>query len=236
MTVIPKEKLGGFQRWQITSSDQKPVISPPVEAPAPVIEEAVVSTEETVAEVQLPTAEEIEQIHEEARKAGYEAGFEEGKNEAEKRCEAIVQEATQSIETLVKNIENALEQLDQSVANQLLELALETARQLTAGAIKVRSDILLPIIQESIASLPMHHAHITVHLNPVDAALIRAGLSEQTGQNNLQIQENNSISQGGCRITAGTSEVDASIETRWRRVLEAIGAEPQAWSNTKQAL
>jgi flagellar assembly protein FliH len=30
-------------------------------------------------------------------------------------------------------------------------------------------------------------------------------------------------------LLAGASEVDATIETRWKRVLEAIGTEPQEW-------
>jgi flagellar assembly protein FliH len=33
-------------------------------------------------------------------------------------------------------------------------------------------------------------------------------------------------------LQAGTSEVDATIETRWKRVLESIGAEPQEWLTT----
>ena len=230
MAVIPKEQLSGFQRWQINSFDQKPVISPPVEtAAAPVPQEEVITSVETTEEIKLPTAEEIEKIHEEARKTGYEAGLEEGKAEAEKQCEELVRNATQTMELLVKNVESSIAELDQSVANQLLQLALEIARQLTAGIIKADTDILLPIIKESIATLPMHHAHVTIHLNPADAALVRTGLGEQTPQNSLQIHETKDISPGGCRLTSGTSEVDATIETRWSRVLEAIGAEPQAW-------
>ena len=149
MSVIPKEQLGGFQRWQINSFDQKPVVTPIVTEAPPPIQDAVVTTEETINEINLPTAEDIERIHEEARKSGYDAGFEEGKVAAEKANESVIQEAMASVSTLIGNIENALNELDQSVANQVLELALEVARQLTGGTIRAQSDHLLPIIKES---------------------------------------------------------------------------------------
>jgi flagellar assembly protein FliH len=30
-------------------------------------------------------------------------------------------------------------------------------------------------------------------------------------------------------LRAGNSEIDAMLETRWKRVLEAIGTEPREW-------
>ena len=58
---------------------------------------------------------------------------------------------------------------------------------------------------------------------------MRQHLGEQFAQTGTQIIEDNTITPGGCQLLAGASEVDASIETRWKRVLEAIGTEPQAW-------
>jgi flagellar assembly protein FliH len=231
MSIIPKEQLGGFQRWQINSFDQSPVITAPVEVAPAVVEKTVSTSEEPAPNLQLPSAEDIERIHEEARKAGYEAGLAEGLSEAEKQSEQASQELTKTISGLLQSFESALVELDQSVANQLLDLALEVSRQLTGGAIKARADILLPIIKEAIAYLPMHHAQVTVHLNPEDAAIVRAGLAATDKE--LLIHESADITRGGCRLTAGTSEVDASIETRWSRVLEAIGSEPQAWLSPK---
>jgi flagellar assembly protein FliH len=37
---------------------------------------------------------------------------------------------------------------------------------------------------------------------------------------------------GGCRVELGASEVDATLETRWRRVLESIGVS-QEWLSNK---
>lgn len=229
MSVIPKEQLGGFRRWQVNSFDQQPAASPLPAATETVAAASVATAEEPSSKLNLPTAEEIGRIQEEARQSGYDAGFEEGMAAARKAGENITQEALAGISRLLANFETALGELDQSVANQLLDMAIETASQLSRAALKVKADYLLPIIREAISSLPLHHAHITLHLNPVDAAQVRPLIAEQMSHHNLQLQENTDIAPGGCRLLAGTSEVDATIETRWCRILESIGAEPQEW-------
>lgn len=225
--IIPKEKLAGYQRWQLNSFDPQPAAGTP--SPPVIVETPVVGASEALPAPALPTPEDIAHLHDEARSAGYAAGFAEGQAAGELAGRQAAQEEAERIGALVGNIEKALGELDQTVAEQILDLALEVAAQISRGAIQARSDFLLPIIKEAVASLPLHHAHVTLHLNPSDAASIRENLSEQLGQSNLQIFENAEIALGGCRLTAGTSEVDASIETRWNRVLEAIGAEPRAW-------
>ena len=130
---------------------------------------------------------------------------------------------------LIGNLETAIADVDQSVAQQLLALAIEIAAQVTRGSIAANTEMLLPIVREAIASLPLHHTNLVLRLNPVDAENIRTQLTEQFAQTSTRIVEDREITPGGCMLQAGPSEVDATIETRWKRVLEAIGTEPQKW-------
>lgn len=224
--IIPKEKLGGFQRWQVNSFDPpRPETAPPVEPPPPAVEASV---EEAPAFV-LPTAEDIERMHEESRATGYQAGYEEGRQAAEEACRTAAMAEAGRLTALIDTFQAALDELDQNVAEHLLALATEIATQMISGSIAVKEDVLLPIIREAIAALPLQHGHVTLRLNPADAALVRAQIGEQLAQSNAQIIDDSEISPGGCLVRAGTSEVDATIETRWKRVLEAIGTEPKAW-------
>ena len=113
--------------------------------------------------------------------------------------------------------------LDQEVSESLLAVAIETARQVLRQSLKLRPELLLPVVREAIASLPLHHGHPALFLTPSDAALVRQHLGEQLSHNGWRILEDSSLTCGGCRIESGASEVDATLETRWRRVLEAIG-------------
>ena len=47
-----------------------------------------------------------------------------------------------------------------------------------------------------------------------------------------RIIEDNALTPGGCRVELGSSEVDATLETRWRRVIESIGIN-QEWLSDK---
>lgn len=224
--IIPKEELASFQRWQALSFDSPK--TPPTR-PQPAKEAVVEAASAPQVEINLPTAEDIERIHEEARALGYQTGYEEGRQAAEQAGHDAANSEAERFLALANSLHGALDELDQTVADQLLALATEIAAQVISGSIAVKNELLLPIIREAIAALPIHHTHLTLRLNPADAAAVRAQLGEQLNQTGAQIIEDNEISPGGCLVRAGSSEVDATIETRWRRVLETIGAEPREW-------
>lgn len=226
--VIPKEELGSYQRWQLGSFDGKPA----VKAPAPTPEAPPPQPPDTApAEpaVRLPTAEDIERIHEEARNQGHAAGLAEGREAAAEEARQAAAAFAERYSALLASLQQAIRQTDQTVAEQLLGLAVEIADQIVRTHVALREDALLPVIREAIATLPLHHAHITLRLHPDDAADVRRLMGDELSQSGAQIVEDKSIACGGCLLQAGTSEVDATIETRRRRVLETIGADAQAW-------
>ncbi|MDP3539406.1 MAG: flagellar assembly protein FliH [Azonexus sp.] len=225
--IIPKEELANVQRWEAGSFDKKPTVaaSPPLHQTAP---KTIDSSEATNA-FKLPTAEDIERIYEEARTSGYQAGLTEGRVAGELSTQESAELNAQRFNALISNLKSSLAELDQTVADQLLALAIEIASQVTRGVVAVKSDLLLPIIREAITGLPLHHAQIVLRMNPSDAEYVRPHLGEELTQSGTRIFEDSEITPGGCLLQAGASEIDATIEVRWKRVLEAIGVEPQEW-------
>lgn len=226
---IPKEKLSAYQRWELAAFDEAeqaaraaanavqpdPAVPPPEPEPPP--EPAP----------PLPTAEEIERIHQEAHAAGYAegqaaghadghaAGYAAGLSEARAEAERLM--------ALGDNLRQHLQALDQEVAEELLAVAVEIASQVLRQSLRLQPELLLPVVREAMAALPLHHAHPALFLNPADAALVRTQLGEQMAHKGWRIIEDTTIDTGGCRIEAGTSEVDATLSTRWQRVLDTIG-------------
>lgn len=225
--VIPKEKLAAYARWEIGSFDQKPA-PPPVEEPPPT-PVTVTEVPEELPGLSLPTAEEIERIHEEARASGFTAGYEEGKAQGEQAAQEQAEELLNTLNGILTNLKSSLHDFDQQVAESLLHLGVEIASQVTRSIVRTRPDLLLPVIREAMAALPLHHGHVVLSLNPQDAAQIRPLLGEQFAQTGAQLFEDPTVSPGGCLVRAGASEIDASIETRWKRVLESIGTTSQDW-------
>lgn len=225
---IPKEDLAAYRRWSVDSFDCKiPASTKPATPKAP--EQCATVESEVITTINLPTADDIERINEEARSEGYQAGFDEGRAAGEAVLADTINSELTRFSALIGNLQTALAQIDQTIAEQVLELTLEVAAQVIRSTITVQSEILLPVIREAINALPLHHGHVMLHLNPADASMVRNQIGEQLAQTGTQIIDDTAITPGGCMLKAGTSEIDATLETRWKRVLEAIGTEPQEW-------
>ena len=199
--AIPKENQTAWQRWELASLG-------PAAARIPAAGTQAKSA------AKLPTAEDIERIHRDAHKQGYDAGYEEGTARA--RMEAL------RLHTLVEQLDGALAEFDQKVAEELLGLALEVARQVLRQAIAARPETILEVVKEALLQLP--HQHAALYLHPEDASLVRSYLGDQLAHAGHRLHEEPAMARGGVRVDAGGSHLDASVETRWRRVIESMGA------------
>ncbi|MDD5296444.1 MAG: flagellar assembly protein FliH [Rhodocyclaceae bacterium] len=211
---IPKEKMTAWQRWELADFSEKP--APPVVAPPAPVAEApppAPEPEPPQPEYKLPTLEEIEQIHQQAHKDGYAAGYEEGT--ARVRMEAM------RLSSLSENLDQAFANLDKDIAEELLALALEIARQVIRQDIAAKPEVLLTVIKEALLQLP--HQHAAIYLHPEDANLVKNYIGEQLSHAGHRILEEPGLERGGCRVEAAGSQIDGTLETRWRRVLESIG-------------
>ena len=214
---IPKEKLTAYQRWELVAFDEDEREANSLEKaaaqPADTPRQAEPSSEPSVV---LPTATDIERMHNEAHEQGYSAGYAEGLAEA--------QDITARMAEILQSLNQAVEGIEQHVAEQLLATALEIAHQVLRQSLQVKPELLLPVVREAVAALQLSSGHPALLAHPDDAALIRAHMGEHLAHNNWRIIENPALTRGGCRVELGASEVDATLETRWKRVVETIGA------------
>jgi len=225
---IPKEKLTAYQRWEVAAFDEAEqaartakavAAAKPAAEPIPEVE-----PEPEQPPVVLPTAADIERMYSEAQEQGYAAGYEEGIANA--RAEA------EQINALLTGVQHSIGELDQQVAEQLLATAVEIANQVLRQSLQIKPELLIPVVREAITTLHQHSGHPMLLAHPQDAALIRSHLGDQLAHNNWRIIEDNTLTPGGCRVELGSSEVDATLETRWRRVIESIGIN-QDWLSDK---
>jgi flagellar assembly protein FliH len=159
-------------------------------------------------------AEEIEQLRQQARNTGQAEGYAEGRAQALKEAKRLA--------ALAEQLDSALNAFDQQVAEDLLALALDVARQVIRQSLAVKPELLLETVREALVQMPHQHANIILH--PEDASLVRTYLGEQLAHAGQRILEDPRIERGGCLIEAAGSQIDASLATRWRRVVENLGS------------
>ncbi len=210
---IPKEKLTAYQRWELAAFDEAEQEA--VQAGKPAESSTEGAHQENEPPVVLPTAADIERMYSEAHEQGYATGYAEGL--------AVAQTVAEQIDALLNSVQQAVSELDQKIADQLLATSIEIAGQVLRQSLHIKPELLLPVVREAVAALHPNFGHPALFAHPEDATLIRNHLGEHLAHNNWRIIEDPAVTRGGCRVELGSSEVDATLETRWKRVIESIG-------------
>jgi len=174
-----------------------------------------VATAQAATMVPLMTPEERERTRREAFDEGYAAGYDQG-------ITAAIAEV-QRLEAVARNAGTAFTEFEEKLAPQLLSLATAIARQIVRREIAIDKQIVLPVMREAFEQLTGSETGKQLFLNPADVELVRAHLSEDAGTSPWRIVEDPRIESGGCRIATRESDVDATMETRWRRTVAALG-------------
>ena len=237
MSITRHQAVGAYRRWEPVDFDAPERSPAPEPAPPPPMAEpsppplAPEPEPEPLAGLQLPTAEEIERMHEEARAAGhaegYAEGFEAGRAAGHAEGAEQVSEAVQHLMLLAGNLDEALTRLDQEVADELMALSIEIARQMVQHTLAERPEVILDTVRNALLQIPQGHAQIRLH--PEDCELVRQSMGEQLGHAGHRLVEDAELLRGSCRIDSPGAQVDATLETRWRRVLESLGRDHARW-------
>lgn len=177
--------------------------------------------------IPMPTAADLEAIHQQAHEEGFQAGYQEGLEAARQHRETALAEEVSQLQALMTSLSEAMQAFEQSVSEELLALALEISRQMLHRSLAVKPELLLPIVRAAVESLPQNTPHPHLHLHPEDAALVRAGLPTEMAQGGWKVIDDPRIARGGCRIETPVSEVDATVENRWKRLSAAFGQQSE---------
>jgi flagellar assembly protein FliH len=183
----------------------------------------------------LPTAEEIERMHDEVRAAGfaegraagYAEGLEAGRATGYADGKGQAEAEASRLKSLADGLDEALRAIDNEVAEEIMALAIEMARRMVRITLADHPETVLETVRSALLQLPQGHAQI--HLHPDDIALARQHLGEQLTHGGHRLQEDARLQRGECRIDGQGAQVDATLETRWRRVLESIGHDRARW-------
>ena len=180
---------------------------------------------------EYPTQAELEAIHEQARADGFregrDTGYEEG--HAEGHAEALALGQAKSAEqlkhllALTEEFGGAVAAADQLIANEVLDLALELARSMLKTALRVRPELVLPVVRDAIEYLPVLQQPALLMLHPDDAPLVREGIGEELDKGGWRVIEDASVGRGGCKIDTASNQIDAQAASRWQRLNHALG-------------
>ncbi len=159
-----------------------------------------------------------------AQEEGYRAGYAAG--------EIAAGAVAATLSKITESARTALSGHEQQIADSLLDLALDLARQIIRTDLRVKREDILQVVREAIDCLPQSTPSPQLILHPNDVDLVRAHIGDEITIGGWRVIEDHRIEPGGCRISAANCEVDATLSTRWKRVIAALGRD-QSWIDTE---
>jgi flagellar assembly protein FliH len=216
--VIPKEQLTAYQRWELAAVEDVAVAG---EADRPASEGGGKDT----LQLSLPTAEQLERIHQEAWREGHELGMKEGREAGFQEGLRAGQEHLQRLDKLLEALEVQRLLQEEAIAKEVLNLALAVARQIVRSTVSVKQGIILAAIREAFANLPTFSSHLRVAVHPADAEEVRSWLASEHGHISCKVQEDSALERGSFRFENDHSILHGELPARWREVVSCLGSD-----------
>lgn len=212
--VIPKEQLTAYQRWELLGLDEQ---SQAKGMPAPSQEDAMA--------VSLPTAEELERMHQQAAQEGFKTGHEEGYKAGYEMGRKEAERDVRQFADLVEALDNELLRKDEKLAREVLDLALAVSRQMVRTSLKVKEGFVLEVIREAMNSLPSLAGHMRVLVHPDDLRFVNEFLAAEHVHISARAVADPRIERGGFRIETSHSEMDGELSVRWQEIIDCLGTD-----------
>ncbi|VCU69935.1 Flagellar assembly protein FliH [Pigmentiphaga humi] len=158
---------------------------------------------------------EVERIKTAAFDEGYAAGYDQGSAAARREAEQLRQAALAASDVFAR--------FETELAPRLIDLAVEIARQVIRRELAQESHAVLAVVRDAFDQLTGGETGRQLLLHPADVQLVRAHLGEELELGQWKIVEDSAMAPGGCRIATQQSDIDATLPTRWKRTLAALG-------------
>lgn len=205
--VIPRERAGGGDAWELPDMGAAPKAEPP-------------RPDVSVEALERIQRDAYAEAFEQGKREGYDAGFQEGRDAGLKQGQAEGRRLVERLRQVLDATAEPAAQLDQAAEDEFAALALAAARQVIRREIQTQPGEVVAVVREAVGLLPLAAREITVRLHPEDAAFVGETLGE--GERSAwQLQDDPTLSRGGCVVETPRSRVDASLERR----LSALAAD-----------
>lgn len=146
--------------------------------------------------------------------SGYQAGLDEGRQQLQREAGSQFS----ALETIMQTLKENQWRLQKEAELSVLNLAIKIAERVINSEIEADRSKLKNVIQEALQYVQRDEL-IKIRLNPKDYAYI-SGESAMLDQlpADINVEQDNSLSQGGCVLQTTLETVDASVERKLKEL------------------
>ena len=171
-------------------------------------EQALARREKQLEELEKDT---LKQAEERGQQLGYEAGW----NAAHNERVVLVQAAS--------TMEAEFERFKSELSEKLLDLAVLVSKKVICDTLALHPEQAAELLNQVLESMQLHSKAVTLRAHPNTIRVLEAQFGDQQMLGNLRMIEDPKQLQGGFLLQHPEGEVDATLQTRWLRAIEALG-------------
>ena len=171
-------------------------------------EQALARREKQLEELEKDT---LKQAEERCQQLGYEAGW----NAAHNERVVLVQAAS--------TMEAEFERFKSELSEKLLDLAVLVSKKVIGDTLALHPEQAAELLKQVLESMQLHSKAVTLRAHPNTIRVLEAQFGDQQMLGNLRMIEDPKQLQGGFLLQHPEGEVDATLQTRWLRAIEALG-------------
>ena len=185
-----------------------------------------------ILEIRRKTREEMERLKEETchnctimEKDAWEKGFKNGETEGIKAGEKKAQPLIEGMNTLLSEITSLKSALLTQYEREILDLIFSVSEKIIHCEISLDQRVIQETVLHTL-QLASEKEGLILRLHPEDVHLIetlQASSADPSGKlTALSLKADPSVSRGGCHLETPHGDIDASIETRLKRVYQTL--------------
>lgn len=187
----------------------------------------------------VPFWESIEAHYRSIREKAIADARKEARQEAKDSFEVEHRALFDQVNSLVQNLEEAIPKAFREMEEALTHMACTLTKKLMAN-IPVDAERIRAVVSEAIGELE-REAALQVRIHPEDLALLSEGIQGNNPAiqfnrgDHLRFTPDENLTRGGCYIKTPFGDFDATMESKWARVVAAFQRRPQTPAKTLEA-
>jgi flagellar assembly protein FliH len=190
----------------------------PIAAPAPGAGDAL--SPESNAEA---TAQAYEQGHASGFTQGYDDGHRQGYETGIAEGRAAGRAQADRMRALADSCAASIAALEEEAGDALLSLAIRIAKHILQDELAEHPGHLRPLLRAILRESPDDAVTLALSVHPDDEALARELLAIEAQPARWTLRADRHIERGGCIVSSSLGSIDATLATRWQRVLASLG-------------
>lgn len=152
---------------------------------------------------------------EEATETGQQRGYEAGWDAAHHERTVLIQ-AANSLNEEFKNFQTEL-------GDKVLDLACLVAGKILGDSVEQNLTQAAAALQEIMHTMNLRAENLTLLAHPQTLEALKAQFGDQSEMSGIKLRADTNLMSGGFVLQHPEGEIDASMETRWARTIEALG-------------